>query len=81
MINRQAQSHAIAIFSRWLKSNESRFHGMSMDRIQRIVRESLHTTGYNTEPEYRLPFTDVRYVRGCLVKWNPKGGFNVTVAC
>jgi len=80
MRNNSNRSHAVTLFAAYLKRQSPRFHGMSIERINKIVRNSISGYGPWTEPQYRTPYAKCVYVRGALCEWNPKGGFFRTVS-
>jgi hypothetical protein len=71
---------AIVAISRYLKRHDSRSGGMSLRRITLRVTEALQVRGYNAAPVYFMDtLPGISWYQGCLLKWNSKGGFNVTI--
>jgi hypothetical protein len=79
-MNQSNRFAAIATFARFAKRADSRCGGMSIKRLERIIGAEIKTKGWNTSPVYFLKmFPGVSYQYGSLVRWNPRGGFNVTI--
>jgi hypothetical protein len=87
MINRHTTSAnladrnlAIGAIARYLKRHDSRSGGMSLKRLTLRVTEALEVRGHNTAPIYFMDtLPGISWYQGCLLKWNSKGGFNVTI--
>jgi hypothetical protein len=79
-MNNSNLSAAVAAFAKFAKRNDRRCGGMSIKRLERIIGAEIKTKGWNTSPVYFLEmFPGVSYQYGSLVRWNPRGGFNVTI--
>jgi hypothetical protein len=72
------RNYAIGLFARYLKAHgPSRFHGMRIERIQRLVAQAITAYGQWGSPQYRVPFCEARYISGALCVWG--GSFYRTV--
>jgi hypothetical protein len=77
-MNLADRNYAIGLYARYLKAHgPSRFHGMRLARIERLVAQAVTPYGHWGSPHYRLPFCEARYVAGALCVW--KGTFYRTV--
>ena len=77
-MNLADRSHAVALFSTYLKLHgPSRFHGMRLARIERLVAHAITPYGHWGSPQYRVHCCEARYVSGALCVWT--GSFYRTV--
>ena len=77
-MNLADRSYAVGLFARYLKAHgPSRFHGMRLARIERLVAQAIVPYGHWGSPHYRVPFCELVYVTGALCKWT--GSFYRTV--
>lgn len=78
--NLGSKKDAIVSIARYLKRNDSRRGGMAIRRIVRIVTQEVKVRGFNTSPVYFMDeLPGITWYQGSLLKWNNKGGFNVTI--
>lgn len=69
-MNLADRGYAVGLFARYLKAHgPSRFHGMCLARIQRLVAQAITPYGYWSSPHYRVPFCEARYISGALCVW------------
>ncbi len=77
-MNLADRDYAIKLFARHLKAHgPSRFHGMRLARIQRLVAQAIVPYGHWGSPHYRVAFCEATYVTGALCVWT--GSFYKTV--
>jgi hypothetical protein len=73
MVNHANRSHAVSLFSRYLKGHgPAKFRGMSLARIRRIVAANISSVGHCSDPYYTLPGIAERYVDGAICLWTGK---------
>ena len=79
-MNHPNLQNAIIAFARFAKRHDSRSGGMSIKRLIKVFRSEIKSRGFVSSPIYYLEqYPDISYQDGSIVRWNHRGGFNVTI--